>query len=251
MFRKIQAKWNEHLIKSSRITNLQWQNAFQILPLLKRLTEEEKIRLKELAILFLYYKSLEGVDLEITTPMRLIIALQACLPILNLGLEWYKGWRSVILYPDTFTKKNIEIDDCGVVHESKIHLSGESWQQGVVVLSWKDSLHYGENNGRNVVIHEFAHKLDMLNGSANGLPPLHKDMLIAHWAKIFNEAYADLQRRLQEDDLIPIHPYAQTSPAEFFAVFSEYFFEKPEIILENYPEVYKLLVKFYRQNPLN
>ncbi len=251
MFRRLKEKWNDRLIKRSIITNTQWQNAFHILPLLGRLTEEERIRLKRLAILFLYYKSLEGVGLEITTQMQLIIALQACLPILNLGLNWYRGWRAVIIYPGAFSKENIEIDDCGVVHRSRVHLSGESWQQGVVVLSWNDSLHYGENDGRNVVIHEFAHKLDMLNGRANGLPPLHPGMLVEVWAKVFNAAFADFERRMQENDPIPINPYALTSAAEFFAVFSELFFEKPEIIAHYYPEVYKLLARFYCQNPLD
>ncbi|MBA2709586.1 MAG: zinc-dependent peptidase [Tatlockia sp.] len=247
MFRRLKEKWNERLIKRSDISNMQWQNGFQILPLLKRLNEDERARLKNLAILFLHYKSLEAVDLELTTEMKLIIALQACLPILNLGLNWFKGWRSVIIYPGSFAREDIEIDECGVVHQSRVYLSGESWQQGVIVLSWNDALPKSENDGYNVVIHEFAHKLDMLNGSANGLPPLHSDMLVQHWAEVFNKAYADFERRLQD---IPINPYAQTSPAEFFAVFSEYFFEKPEIIAEIYPDVYQLLVKFYRQNPL-
>jgi Mlc titration factor MtfA (ptsG expression regulator) len=221
------------------------------LPLLERLTKQENTKLKHLAILFLHYKSLECVgDLDITTTMQLVIALQACLPILNIGLDWYEGWVSVVIYPGAFSRQNIDTDELGIVHQGRANLSGESWQRGPVVLSWGDSLRNGENDGRNVVIHEFAHKLDMLNGRANGLPPLHKDMSIQQWSDVFNSAYDDFSMRLQQNDYIAIDPYAATSPAEFFAVFSEFFFEKPDIIAHYYGDVYNLLVRFYRQDPL-
>ncbi|WP_019215525.1 M90 family metallopeptidase [Legionella tunisiensis] len=108
-----------------------------------------------------------------------------------------------------------------------------------------------KNGVSNVVIHEFAHKLDMLNGRANGLPPLHKWMSVKQWATVFNHAYADFEKQLQQDKPIPINSYASASPAEFFAVFSEIFFERPMIIRQYYPDVYDLLVRFYRQNPLS
>lgn len=245
-------KWrNQRIIKHSLITEMEWQKAFRCLPLLHRLNESEKKKLKRLTVLFLHYKSLESVgELELTVTMRLIIALQACLPILNLGLDWYDGWKSVIIYPGTFSKQSTELDEYGVEHQGKEHLSGESWQRGPVILSWNNSLPDGEHIGSNVVIHEFAHKLDMLNGKANGFPPLHRSMSKTHWAKVFTQAYSDFELRVEEETLIPIDPYAATSPAEFFAVFSEVFFENPFILKQYYPDVYELLVAFYRQDPL-
>lgn len=251
MFQRLKNWWHEHLLKHSAVTDTEWQNAFQSLSLLHRLSKAERVKLTKLATLFLHYKSLEGVaELEITPAMRLAIALQACLPILNLGLDWYEGWVSVVIYPGAYSKQSIEVDECGIVHQGMAHLSGESWQRGPVILSWEDTLDRSENEGRNVVIHEFAHKLDMLNGRANGLPPLHKEMSVQQWARVFNQAYADFETQLQQHRSIPIDPYAATSPAEFFAVFSEFFFEKPMIIKQYYPDVYELLGKFYRQDPL-
>jgi Mlc titration factor MtfA (ptsG expression regulator) len=250
VFQWFKERWYERIVRHSPITDIEWQKVFHYLPLLQRLSEQEKTKLKRLAILFLHYKSLEGVgDMQITTAMRLIIALQACLPILNLGLDWYSGWVSVVIYPGAFARECSEVDEYGVMHQGRSNLSGESWQRGPVVLSWDDAVHRGEIDGHNVVIHEFAHKLDMQNGKANGFPPLHKGMSIQEWSEVFNHAYDDFEMRLQQDNPIPIDPYAATSAGEFFAVFSELFFEKPLIIKQYYPKVYELLVSFYRQDP--
>ena len=106
--------------------------------------------------------------------------------------------------------------------------------------------------GYNLVIHELAHKLDMLNGNANGLPPLHADMRVSDWAKVMQEAYDDLDRQLERnpDAETAIDPYAAENPAEFFAVTSEYFFSAPDLLYEAYPQVYEQLKLFYRQDPL-
>ncbi len=246
-------KWRQnHIIKHSQIIGSEWDEAFNCLELLHRLNKQEKTKLKRLSTLFLHYKSLEVIgELELNTSMKLIIALQACLPILNLGLDWYNGWVSVVIYPGAFSKKSVEMDEYGVEHEGRVTLSGESWQRGPVILSWDDVVNQDEKGRCNVVIHEFAHKLDMINGIANGFPPLHKNMSGQQWAEVFNHDYADFITRQQGDHHVPINPYAATSPAEFFAVFSEYFFENPAVILQYYPNTYALLAQFYRQNPLN
>ncbi len=250
MLQRIRDWWYDRIIKNSEFTDSEWGEAFQSLKVLKRLQGDEKKKLKRLATLFLHYKSLEGVgEIEITNTHKLIIALQACLPILNLGLDWYNGWVSVIIYPGAYSRKDDHRDEFGIVHEGQASLSGESWQRGPVILSWDDILHR-DREGSNLVIHEFAHKLDMLNGSANGHPPLHKDMSIKLWSEVFNHAYADFRRHLGMQEFIPIDSYAATSPAEFFAVFSEVFFENPSVINNYYPEIYRQLAKFYRQDPL-
>lgn len=246
-------QWREQRItRRAPYTGPEWQRAFTRLPLLNRLTNDEQARLRRLAILFLHNKSLEGAgDLVVSTELRLVIALQACLPILNLGLDWYDGWVSVVIHPAGFTPIHTEMDEYGVVHEIREPLSGESWERGPVVLSADDSLGGGIVDGHNLVIHEFAHKLDMQNGVANGMPPLHKAMSAAHWSEAFSTAYADLQERLEQGRPTEIDPYAATAPAEFFAVLSEVFFEQPEVIHRTYPQVYRQLTQFYRQTPLD
>jgi Mlc titration factor MtfA (ptsG expression regulator) len=118
-----------------------------------------------------------------------------------------------------------------------------------VILSWADVENAGDADGVNVVIHEFAHKLDMLNGDANGFPPLHSGMSREAWGRAFTEAFKDLCRRVEAGEDTDIDPYAAEAPGEFFAVVSEAFFEMPDIVRETYPAVYAQLAEFYRQDP--
>ncbi|MBI5331880.1 MAG: zinc-dependent peptidase [Betaproteobacteria bacterium] len=178
------------------------------------------------------------------------IAAQAALPILNLGASWYDGWREVVLYPAEFIHEMDEVDEAGVVHHMRHVRSGEAWAGGPLVLSLDDLGWSGRAEGYNVVIHEFAHKLDMANGAVDGLPALHGDMTAAEWAAAFTPAYADFRRRAEQDAEVEIDPYAAESPAEFFAVLSEYFFELPEVLVASYPAVYEQMRRFFRQNPL-
>ena len=229
----------------------QWTQAFSRLPLLDRLTAEEKRRLRRLTILLLHQKSFSGAhDFVVTTEVALIIALQACLPILNLDFRWYRGWVSIIVYPAAFAPQRTVMDQYGVAHQVKEALSGEAWQRGPVVLSWQATEHAGELDGSNLVIHEFAHKLDMLNGAADGFPSLHREMDRSAWTAAFEPAFADFQSKTNEGIATDIDPYAASSPAEFFAVLSEIFFERPQVIQSRYPEVYDNLRQFYRQDPL-
>lgn len=130
--------------------------------------------------------------------------------------------------------------------------SGEAWQQGPIILAWAGVLASGGWEAYNLVIHELAHKLDMLNGDANGLPPLHPGMRVEDWAAAMQQAYDDLNRQLDADPdaETAIDPYAAENPAEFFAVTSEYFFSAPDLLQQAYPQVYQQLSLFYRQNPL-
>lgn len=252
MFYFLSKWWQERIIKRSLVTKDQWRNAFARLPLLAQLDEQESEKIIRLSILFLHYKSLEGAhDLELTTEMKLIIALQACLPILNLGIDWYRGWVSVIVYPAQFIPERNFVDEYGVEHRTKAVLSGESWHKGPVVLSWEDTENSAVIDGNNLVIHEFAHKLDVLNGRTNGFPPLHRGMDVTRWVAALSDAYEDFQIRLNTWNDVPIDSYAASSPAEFFAVFSEVFFERPDILNSYYPMVYQQFKKFYRQDPFS
>lgn len=245
-------KWQRNrIIKRSLITDSQWNDGFSRLSVLDRLSEEEQGRLRELTILFLEEKSFSGAQgLDVSEAMKLIIALQACLPILNLGLSWYGGWSSIIVYPGGFMPERTEMDQYGVMHRVKRSLSGESWQRGPVVLSWPDAAHAGDLDGHNLVIHEFVHKLDMLNGVANGFPPMHSGMDASKWATTFTEAFDDFQSKIKQGKAVDIDRYGATSPAEFIAVLSELFFEKPDVIYSYYPEVHENLTEFFRQKPL-
>lgn len=204
-------------------------------------------KLKDLAILFLAEKEFAGAHgIEVTDAMRVSIAAQACLPILELGLDWYQGWRGVVVYPGDFRVRRREVDENGVAHEWEDDLAGEAFPGGPVVLSWDAAAH---ETAMNVVIHEFTHKLDMLNGEADGLPPLHAGMDPRAWAAAFARAYEGFCDALERGRDTWLDPYAAEHPSEFFAVASEAFFTEPAETRRRYPDVYDQLRLFYRQDP--
>lgn len=231
-----------------------WRMALE-LPVFSGMTGQERATLRELAERLLADKTFTPVSgAELTGPMLAAIASQAALPVLNLGYGWYGSWKEIIVYPEQFVPDREITDDFGVVHRVRHPLSGEAWEGGPLILSLDDVAWSGLCEGYNVVIHEFAHKLDMKNGAVDGLPPLHSDMDAAGWAAAFGPAYADFCRRADRAEIIgedlDIDPYAAESPAEFFAVLSEYFFELPDLLSAEYPAVYAQMRRFYRQDPL-
>jgi len=220
---------------------------------IKYLSSVEKARLRLLTSVLLSQKEFVGVQgLVLTNEMKLIIASQACVPILKLGLNFYSSFLQITVYPSAFWVKRNEVDAAGVVHFKKVLLSGESWTRGPVILSWHDIEHdfLHHNKGHNVIIHEFCHKIDMLNRGANGTPPIPASSSEAEWNKIFNHAYERLLNQVNKHHKPSINTYAAQSPIEFFAVVSEYFFTAPEHLKHNYPRVYKELTLFYQQNPV-
>jgi len=244
-------KWRrQRTLRRAALPDEAWRTVVSSLNVLRGLPESDLQRLRELATLFLNEKRLvaaAGADIDDDTRIR--IAAQACLPILNLGLDYYAGWVSVIVYPGEFLPKHEFMDEDGVVHVVQDPALGESWENGPVVLSGVDAVRGGEHDGVNVVIHELAHKLDMLNGAMNGFPPLHREMPTVQWAQSFGTAYTDLCTRVDESAETALDPYGAESPAEFFAVASEAFFEAPHVLQRAYPEVYRQLAAFYRQDP--
>ena len=225
-----------------------WRATLARLPFLRGLTADERARLRDTVSLFLHGKSIRGAGgLQLDAGMQLMIAVQACILVLNLDIDFYAGWTEIIVYPDEFVPLVEYTDEAGVVHTSREPRSGEAWLQGPVILSWADVAPAAD--GVNVVIHEFAHKLDMLNGDANGYPPLHKGMSRESWTSAFAAAYADFCRRDDAGEEVAIDPYAAESPAEFFAVMSEAFFQMPSAVNAAYPQVYAQLKAFYRQDP--
>jgi Mlc titration factor MtfA (ptsG expression regulator) len=244
-----------------------WRDATAPYLFMRGLSAADEERLHRLAEGVLAGKRFSGThELEITPLMQVQVAAQAAILVLELGLEWYEGWSEIIVYPGQFAPEREVVDEAGVVHLVNDPMAGEAWLGGPVILSYEDVAMTSDEQARvagyNVVIHEFAHKLDMLNGDPNGCPPLHAGMALAAWRKAFSEAYGDFCRRVDEADALaeadggealdslPIDPYASENPGEFFAVVSEAFFETPEWLEPAYPAVYGQLREFYRQDPL-
>jgi Mlc titration factor MtfA (ptsG expression regulator) len=246
------SRWRRNRILGRHlIPRAAFDTAVQRLPILGGLGPDELARLREAASLLLVDKTFSAAGgAEVDDAMQLAIVLQACLLTLNLDDDSYDGWSEIILYPDEFLRHHEEMDETGVVHVTRDILAGESWHGGPLVLSIADVESSGQADGYNVVLHEFAHKLDMLNGDANGFPPLHRGMNAAAWARDFGTAYEDLCRRVDAGEDTAIDPYASSAPAEFFAVLTEVFFETPGLLHAEYPAVYAQLKLFYRQHPL-
>jgi hypothetical protein len=230
-----------------RIDGALWRAVLAQLPFLRGLTPDETRRLRELTILFLAEKQFTGArGFQVSDAMRVSIAVQACLPILELGIARYDGWSEVIVYPGDFRVPIAQTDNHGVVHEFHDERAGESWPGGPVVLSWDAAANATDMS---VVIHEFAHKLDMANGAADGMPPLHAGMDRHAWAEAFRIAYQGFCDAVDRGRETWLDPYAAEAPAEFFAVVSEAFFEAPNETRRRYPDVYEQLRQFYRQDP--
>ncbi len=225
-----------------------WAEVESGLWFLDHLGTQERADLRQLAREFIAAKEWTGAQgLQLTPRIQLAIALQACLPILHLGLDWYSGWVGIIVYPGDFIIPRQVMDEGGVVHEFDDQVMGEAWHGGPVLVSWFDDPE--DSRGVNVVIHEFAHKMDMKNGDADGMPPLHDGMSRKRWAGVMGTAFEDFRRRVDSSEDTLIDPYAAELPSEFFAVTSEVFFEDPLLLRDDYPEVYEQLSLFYRQDP--
>lgn len=248
MFRRLRTWLGGRLAPPApTVTDAMWQRVEARLPFLGYLAADERARLRTLARRFLAEKEFHGAHgLQLTDEMLLTIALQACLPILNIGLEAYRGWVGVVVYPGDFVIPRREMDEAGVVHEYDDEVLGEAWQGGPVLLSWFDD---GEPEGVNVVIHEFAHKLDMENGEVDGLPALPASMSRKAWAEAFNAAYTRFCHQVDAGRATVLDPYAAEHPAEFFAVAAEAFFETPRELRDAFPAVYAQLQHYFALDP--
>ena len=230
-----------------------WQATIAKLPFLAGLTVDAEKRLKSLTEQFLAEKEFSAAGgLTLSDEICISIAVQGCLPVLELGLSAYRGWVGIVVYPDEFVVPRRIEDEDGIVHEFDDVLSGEAWEGGPLVISWHDVQLAGQADtaGYNVVIHEFAHKLDMLNGEADGIPALHSGLDEDGWIAVFDAAFEDFCRRVDADEETIIDPYASQDHSEFFAVISEVFFLTPQVVASEYPDLYDLLRRYYRQDPL-
>jgi len=251
MLRNLRDWRRQRVLDRSPLDPQRWEAVLASFPFLRALDRDEGEKLRRWVTLFLREKDMHGAaGLALDDGMRYAIAAQACILILELDLEYFRGWAEVVVYPNEFLAPRNYVDEAGVVHSHREALAGEAWLGGPVILSWADAAPGEYRDGVNVVIHEFAHKLDMLNGEADGYPPLHRGMTRKAWLEAFETAYRDFCDRVDAGEEMPIDPYASEHQGEFFAVMTEAFFEIPQELQGAYPEVYRQLSLFYRQDPL-
>ena len=226
----------------------------QRMPAFARLPPDIQLRVKKHAQVLLAEKPFIGcAGLQITDEMRVLVAAQAALLLLGGRGSYFANLRQVLIYPGAFVVDRLRPDAVGLAHETRRVLAGESWQQGQLLLSWDDVLAGAADpdDGRNVVIHEFAHQLDQDNGRANGAPWLGRREAYTRWSAVLGAEYAALQGRLARGEPGLIEPYAATDPAEFFAVLSEIFFEQPAQLAERHPALHAELARYYGVDPQN
>lgn len=187
---------------------------------------------------------------EITDEIRVTIAGNACLLVLKRNATIFPGFKTILVYPDTYVAKQVTYDGLVVVNEDSTR-AGESWHRGPIVLSWADVSHGASNiyDGHNVVLHEFAHKLDEENEIMDGLPILRERSHYAEWSKVLNQEYDAFLKRVSQRENSVIDEYGAVSPTEFFAVVTEAFFEKSIQMRKKLPELYSQLVRFYDLDP--
>ena len=213
-----------------------------------------QLQLKKHVQVFLAEKPFIGCNgLVVTDEMRVTIAAQACLLLLNRRSDCFANLRQILVYPGAFVVDKLHADGSGVLQEQRRALAGESWSQGQVILSWEDTLEGAliPDDGHNVVIHEFAHQLDQANGTANGAPYLRGRGRRARWARVMSAEFALLQQRAANGQPSLLSDYGATDPAEFFAVASEVFFEQPQRLAAEHGALFRELSGLYRVNPLS
>ena len=251
-----------------RLDDAVWSRTLASLRFLRSRPESELHRLRSMAGEFVARKAITGAaGFEPDDLVCASIATQACVPVLNLGLHWYRDFVEVIVYPGAFVAERSHTDEAGIVHEWTDELAGESMDGGPVVLSWDDVQRAAQVPGYNVVIHEFAHKLDLVDGVADGCPPMPLSQGRS-WRATLNDAYERFVSQLEAAERaiprhvdpegpeadqfysgLPLDAYAATDPSEFFAVASESFFVENERFRAAFPELDAAMRLFYRQNP--
>ncbi|MEW5825827.1 MAG: M90 family metallopeptidase [Candidatus Bipolaricaulota bacterium] len=222
-------------------------------PIVRNLLPADRAELEGGIQVFLAEKRFEGAGgFAIDDEVRVVVAAHASLLLLHRPDAEYSKLLSVIVYPGEFLAHIEEQDEAGLIWEDEETRAGESWSLGSLVLSWSDVLEDREDpNGElNVILHEFAHQLDAENGEMDGLPPLADGELREAWPVVMHKAFEDLRRRAGAGRATALDPYAAEHPSEFFAVATEVFFQQPRRLLAAYPEVYRLLTRYYLQDPV-
>ncbi len=246
-------RWRDRRTLTRRpIPDALWLATLARFPFLAHLDTQDGTLLREMSTLFLDRKEFNGArGLLITDDMAVAIAAQACLPVLRLGLDWYDSFVGIVVHADEVVARREVMDEDGVVHHYDEPLSGEAMEGGPVTLSWQDVADAGNSAewGYNVVIHEFAHVLDMRDGEANGMPPLPSRQAQVSWQSVFEPSYQSFCAQVDAGADTLLDPYGAEAPSEFFAVACEAFFVAPLDLQAEHLQVYLQLQQFFRQDP--
>lgn len=223
------------------------------MPHWSRLSEDEQNALRSLVQVVVAEKTWEGCKgLEVDDEMKVTIAGQACLLLLGIEHDYFGNVKTILVFPRQFTPHEmVDVDESGVMHESAGTALGLAYEGGPVILSWADSKAGGRNSqdGLNVVLHEFAHKLDLRDGVVNGTPLLRDRRDYARWAEVMRREYEQLVEASRKRRATLLDDYGATDPGEFFAVAVECFFEKPVQMRKKHPDLYRTLGQYFGQDP--
>lgn len=227
-----------------------WLPYLEKLPFYHRLDERARKRVRDDARVLIAEKDWEGCGgLELTDEIRVTTAAQAALLLLNIEHDYYPDVRSILVYPSTFVSMPGPGPD-GVVREGGAHL-GEAWRRGPVILAWDAAKGgaFDPDDGHNLILHEFAHKLDMEDGLADGTPPLADRHELASWVRVMTREFTRLRGDASAGRASVLDHYGASNPAEFFAVATECFFERSSQMRSQHPELYDVLRGYYGQDP--
>lgn len=246
-------RWRErHALATRPIPDALWQSTLARYAFLAALPPGDAQRLRDMATLFLTQKEFAGAGgLDVTDDMAVTIAAQACLPVLQLGLVWYDSFVTIVLHPDEVVASRKVTDEAGVVHGYEEALVGEAMGDGPMMLSWSGVTDAAHTEGPvyNVVIHEFAHVMELRRGEAIGIPPLPDAVSREHWRRVIEASHLRFKRRLAAGIQTVLDPYGAESLSEFFAVACEGFFVAGASLRDDDPYLYELLKNFFRQDP--
>lgn len=250
----LQQRREERALQRRPIPDALWNLTLRRFPFLQRLDETELGSLRRMCSLFLDSKEFHGADgFELRNDIVVAVAAQACLPVLKLGLSHYDDFVGIVMHADSVVAPRERPDDVGVVHAYDEVLAGEAMSGGPVMLSWNDIYnsagHSGDGPAYNVVIHEFAHVLDMRDGLADGMPLLADASAQRAWRDVFEPEFEQFCRWVDQGRETVIDPYGCEGPEEFFAVATEAFFVTPDKLKSQQPDLYRLLAFYYLQDP--
>jgi Mlc titration factor MtfA (ptsG expression regulator) len=249
----LRIRWHRPLVFRAEPIPETWHAIiYRNVPLTRKLPPDQLTRLLRLTQLFLHDKHIEGCGgLEVTEEIRVTVAAQACVLLLGIDAGCYPGLRTVLLYPTPYRKTETVAHSGGWKEEGVQWNAGEAWSRGIVVLAWNHALHGARNafDGRNVILHEFAHQLDFLDGAADGVAPIAEGHAIRVWADVLERHLGLLRKALKKRRKTVMREYGATNKAEFFAVATEAFFEKPRQLHKRRPDLYDALQRVYGMDP--
>lgn len=254
MFSKLLNAWSDRreaqALRRHAIPDALWQLTLLRYPFLARRSADDLAELRRLCSLFLASKEFHGVaGFEVTDEVALAVAAQACVPVLRLGLSWYDGFVGIVMHADEVVAQREFVDEDGIVHQYEEALAGEAMEGGPLMLTWTalDAAEFEPDSVFNVVIHEFAHVIDMRDGIADGVPPLASTAAREAWLDVIAPEWQRFCERVDAGEATLIDPYGEESLEEFFAVAVEAFFVAPDELAIEQPALHRLLADFFKQ----